>query len=141
MIKLENFSEKNHLTFFYTDTVTEGDGEFSFFDARLPGIIFRVYAENEIQIALTPFNFAWIPMIEIFIGSANNTRSAIRINEETFVVTIPTPNIIRRDQSNDFRITLENNNVLVFSGNDVFPFMAFTMQDFYPVNFIGLRAV
>lgn len=142
MIKLQKNSEKkNHFPFSHTDTVTEGDDEFSFFDARLPGIIFRVNAENEVQIALTPFNFAWNPMIEIFIGSANNTISAIRINRETFVASIPTPNIIRRDQSNDFRITLENHNVLVFIGNDIYPFISFTMQDLYPVNFIGLRAV
>jgi len=123
------------------DTVTEADDEFSFFDARLPGIIFRVNTENEIQIALTPFNFAWIPMIEIFIGTANNTRSTIRMNQETDVVNIPTPNIIVRDRSNDFRITWVGQNVLIHSGNDPFPFMSFTMQDFYPVNFIGLRAV
>lgn len=63
------------------------------------------------------------------------------MNQETDVVTIPTPNIIRRDQSNDFRITWVNQNVLVYSGNAAFPFMSFTMQDFYPVSFIGLRAV
>lgn len=80
-------------------------------------------------------------MIEIFIGTTNNTRSAIRINQDTFVVTVPTPDIIRRDQSNDFRITWENHNVLVFSGNAVSPFMSFTMQDLYPINFIGLRSV
>lgn len=62
------------------------------------------------------------------------------MNEDTFVVTVPTPNIIRRDQSNDFRITWENFTVLVFSGNDVFPFMGFTMQNFHTVNFIGVRA-
>lgn len=131
---------KNNLISFL-DTVTEGGEEFSFFDVRLPGIIFRVNSENEIQIALTPFKFAWIPMIEIFIGTANNTRSGIRMNQETDVVTIPTPNIISRDRSNDFRITWENHIVLVYSGNDAFPFMGFTMQDFFPVNFIGVRAV
>ncbi|KAG4075501.1 hypothetical protein HA402_003326 [Bradysia odoriphaga] len=123
------------------DTVTEGDDEFSFFNARLPGIFFRVNADSEIHIALTPFDFTWTPIIEVFIGTANNTRSAIRLNEDTFVVTVPTPNIIRRNQANDFRISWVDHNVLVFSGNDVYPFMGFTMQDFYPVNFIGLKAV
>lgn len=80
-------------------------------------------------------------MIEIFIGSTNNTRSVIRINDETNVVTVPTPNIIRSDQWNDFRVTWAQQNVLVFSGNDTFPFMSYTMQDFVPVNFYGLRAV
>lgn len=93
------------------------------------------------QIALTPFDFEWRPMIEIFIGASNNTKSVIRVNQETNVVTVPTPNIISPDQWNDFRITWVNQIILVYRGNDTFPFMAFTMQDFFPVNFYGLRAV
>ncbi len=80
-------------------------------------------------------------MLEIFIGAANNTRSVIRMNQDTDVVTVPTPNIVVRDQWNDFRITWANQIVLVFRGNDPFPFMGFTMVDFFPVNFYGLRAV
>lgn len=124
-----------------TDTVTEGDDAYSFFDGRDPGIVLRVNTASEVQIALTPFDFAWQPMIEIFIGASNNTLTTIRINQDTNVVAVPTPNIISPDQWNDFRITWVNQIILVYSGNDVFPFMAFTMQDFFPVNFYGLRAV
>ncbi|XP_037031021.1 carboxypeptidase N subunit 2-like [Bradysia coprophila] len=123
------------------DTVTEGDDAFSFFDGRNPGIVVRVNTTNEVQIALTPFDFAWRPMIEIFIGASNNTRSVIRMNQDTNVVSVPTPNIISPDQWNDFRITWVNQIILVYSGNDEFPFMAFAMQDFFPVSFYGLRAV
>lgn len=80
-------------------------------------------------------------MIEIFIGSTNNSRSVIRMNQDTNVVTVPTPNIVTRDQWNDFRITWANQVVLVYSGNSPFPFMGFTMRDFFPVNSYGLRAV
>lgn len=80
-------------------------------------------------------------MIEIFIGTTNNTRSVIRVNDETVVATVPTPNIILQNQWNDFRVTWVNHNILVFRGNDPFPFMSFTMQDFFPVNFYGLRSV
>jgi len=123
------------------DIVTEGDDPYSFFESKDPGIVIRVDSDNEIQIALTPFNFEWRPMIEIFIGATNNTRSVIRINQETNVVTVPTSNIISGDQSNDFRITWMSQIILIYSGNNTFPFMAYTMQDFYPVNFYGLRAV
>ncbi|KAJ6641776.1 Leucine-rich repeat-containing protein 15 [Pseudolycoriella hygida] len=123
------------------DTVTEGDDAFSFFEAPNPGIVLRVNTDNEIQISLTPFEFAWRPMIEIFIGTSNNTRSIIRMNEETNVVTVPTLNIISPGQWNDFRVTWVSQSILVFYGIDRFPFMAFTMQDFFPVNFYGLRAV
>lgn len=80
-------------------------------------------------------------MIEIFIGTTNNTRSTIRINQETNVVTVPSPNILTRNQWNDFRVTWENQVILVYSANNTFPFMTYTMQDFFPVNFYGLRAV
>ncbi|XP_037025245.1 leucine-rich repeats and immunoglobulin-like domains protein 2 isoform X8 [Bradysia coprophila] len=126
---------------FIVDTTTESDGVYSFFEGLEPGIVLRVQSDNEIQIALTPFNFLWTPSIEIFIGSANNTRSVIRVNEETDVVTVPTPNAIQQNQWNDFRVTWANQNVLVFRSNETFPFMSYTMQQFFPVNFYGLRAV
>lgn len=131
----------NFISIFCSDTVTVGDGEFSFFQGKNPGIVFRVNASNEVQIALTSFNFIWDPVIEIFIGSANNTRSVIRVNEETNVVTVPTPNILIRDQWNDFRVSWQNRVILVFSGNNSFPFMTFTMQDLFLVNFYGLRSL
>ncbi len=71
-----------------TDVVTEGDDAYSFFDGLNPGIVVRVNTNNEIQIALTPFNFEWRPMVEIFIGASNNTRSIIRVNQETDVVIV-----------------------------------------------------
>jgi len=126
---------------FIVDITTEDDGEYSFFEGPQPGIVVRVNTDSEAQIALTPFNFEWSPMIEVFIGTENNTRSVIRINQNTNVVTVPTPNIIRPNQWSDFRITWANQIILVFSGNNPFPFMGFTMRDFFPVNFYGVRAV
>ncbi|XP_037042738.1 carboxypeptidase N subunit 2-like [Bradysia coprophila] len=126
---------------YFVDTTTESDGVYSFFDAHNAGITLRVQSDNEIQIALTSVNFLWTPAIEIFIGSTNNTQSVIRVNEETEVVAVPTPNILRPNQWNDFRVTWADQNVLVFSSNDTFPFMNYTMQDIFPVNFYGLRAV
>lgn len=125
----------------YSGVITEDDNQHSFFEGPQPGIAFRVSADSEVHIALTPFDFLWTPMIEIIIGTTNNTRSVIRMNQETNVVTVPTPNVIRRDQWNDFRVTWANQNILVFSGSDSFPFMSFTMQSFFPVNFYGLRAL
>ncbi|XP_037025156.1 leucine-rich repeat-containing protein 15-like isoform X4 [Bradysia coprophila] len=126
---------------YIVDTTTESDGFYSFFDGSRPGIVVRVQSENEIQIALTPFNFLWTESIEIFIGSANNTRSVIRINGETDVVAVPTPNVIQQNRWNDFRITWANQNVLVSRVSETFPFMNYTMPNFFPINFYGLRAV
>lgn len=80
-------------------------------------------------------------MIEIFLGSSNNTRSVIRIDDDTDAATVPTPNIIQQNQWNDFRVTWANQVILVFSGNATLPFMAYTMQSFFNVNFYGLRAM
>lgn len=126
---------------FISVTTTEGDAEFTFFEGPHPGIALRVNSSNEVHISLTPFNFAWTPIIEVFIGTTNNTRSTIRINQETNVATVPTPNILPRGQWNDFRVTWANQNVLVFRGNDSFPFLSYTMEHIFPVNFYGLRAV
>jgi len=122
-------------------TTTEGDDDFSFFEGPHPGIALRVNPSNEVHIALTPFNFEWNPMIEVLIGTTNNTRSSIRINGERTVVTVPTPNILTQDRWNDFRVTWENHIVLVYSANNTFPFLSYTMEHFFPVNFYGLKAV
>ncbi|KAJ6636570.1 Leucine-rich repeat-containing protein 15 [Pseudolycoriella hygida] len=145
---------------YIVDTTTENDGVYSMFEAPSPGIVVSVRSENEVQIVLTPFeviwtpsievflgssnntrSVLWTPSIEVFLGSSNNTRSVIRINEETDVVTVPTPNIIQQNLWNDFRITWVNQNILVFRGSEAYPFMSYTMQTFFPVNFYGLRAV
>jgi hypothetical protein len=41
---------------------------------------------------------------------------------------------------NRFRITWSRQVILVFEGNDEFPFLAYTMADWFPTNFIGLRS-
>jgi hypothetical protein len=78
-------------------------------------------------------------MLEVIIGTANNTRSVIRLNQETDVVVVPTPNIIRSDQTNGFRVTWANRVVLVFREAEPWPFMVYTMADVFNVNFYGLR--
>lgn len=80
-------------------------------------------------------------MVEVFIGASNNTLSGMRFNQETNVALVPTPNIVARGQWNDFRVTWANQVILVFRGNDTYPFMTYTMESFVPVNFYGLRAV
>lgn len=100
----------------------------------------RVRADNEVHIALLLNNYIGIPMIEIFIGTANNTQSVIRLNQQ-IDFTVSTANIIARGQWNDFIITWTNENVLVSRDGDSAPFINFTMLGLFPLNFYGLRAV
>lgn len=124
-----------------SDKTTEGNDEYSLFEALFPGIVIRVNASNEVQIALTSFNFTSSPIIEIFIGATNNTRSIIRTNQDIDVVTLATPNIIARNQWNDFRVSWLNDGIIVYSGDSHIPLMNFTMQDSFPINYYGVRAV
>ncbi|KAG5666214.1 putative Toll-like receptor 4, partial [Polypedilum vanderplanki] len=123
------------------DTVTDNNVDYLFFRGENPGIVARVQAEDEIQIALTPFNFPWSPMIEVIIGAANNTRSIIRRNQVEDVAVVPSPGIIRSNQQNLFRIVWANHVILVFRENEQWPFLVHTMIDFFNVNFYGLRTL
>ena len=89
---------------------------------------------------MTAFEILHNPMVEIHIGGNNNTISAIVRNQNIQVVNIPTPNIIRRGQSTGFRITWSNHVILVTREDQTYPFMAYTMEDWYSVNFYGLRS-
>jgi hypothetical protein len=99
-----------------------------------------VKSQHEVHIALTPFDFPWQPMLEIIIGAGNNTQSIIRRNQQIDVVTVPTHGILSGDQWNGFRIVWANHIILVFKEADEWPFMGFTMVDFVPVNFYGLKS-
>jgi Farnesoic acid 0-methyl transferase len=78
--------------------------------------------------------------MEILIGENNNTRSIIRADGEFDIVNIATPGILEPNSWVGFRIAFSNWMVLVFRENDQFPFMACNMQQFYPMNFYGIRS-
>lgn len=80
-------------------------------------------------------------MIEIFIGTENNTRSIIRRNQDINEVNIVTRGILRNNEWTGFRIAWANHAILVFREGEEWPFMGFTMIDFFPVNFYGLRSM
>lgn len=119
--------------------MTEGNSEYNFYRFPQPGIFFRVDAPREVHVSLNPVSFEAIPRMEILLGVANNTRSIIRINGNTDVVNVSTPNILSEAGWSGFRIALANWMVLVFREADQFPFMGFIVQEFYNVNFYGLR--
>jgi len=98
---------------------------------------FEINSAVEARIALTSFNIAWNPIVEIVFRS--DTIRIIR-NLNTEVAVVPNQGIFRNGEWNDYRITWARNVVLVFEGNDEFPFIAYTMEDFIPVNFYGLRS-
>lgn len=122
------------------DTVTEGDN-FQIFEAPDPGLAIRVNAPQDVQITFLPTHILALPRFEVLIGISNNTRSAIRIDGQTEVVNISTPNILQDSRWNDFRIIWANWMVVIFRGNERFPFMVYNLESFWPVSNYGIRAV
>jgi Farnesoic acid 0-methyl transferase len=101
-----------------------------------------VRANTDVHLALTAFNFTSHPMIEVFIGGWNNSRSAIRRNQATpDLINISTPNILRNDDSTLFRVTWANFFVLVFRDGEDLPLFGVMMPDWYPIRFYGIRTV
>jgi hypothetical protein len=97
----------------------------------------EVNSEQEIRIALTPFDFIWTPMLEIVFDS-----DIIRVirNRDTEVAAIPNMNLFTSGAGNSYRVTWSRQVVLVFEGNDQFPFIAYTMEDWFTPRFLGLRS-
>lgn len=56
------------------------------------------------------------------------------------VVNASTPSILNPLEYRNFRITWVNQVILVFRGNDEFPFIAHSMEDMNEINFYGLKS-
>ncbi|XP_070492483.1 protein artichoke-like [Chironomus tepperi] len=125
---------------FIVETATERGQAYRFYTAPSPGIQIRVNTEDEIRIALTPLNFLWNPSVEIIIGARNNTVSTIIRNQDEEVAVARSPNIIRPGQWTGFRVTWANDVILVTREAQNFPFLAYNLQDIYPITFYGLRS-
>ncbi|CAG9801214.1 unnamed protein product [Chironomus riparius] len=122
---------------FVTERTTEAGSNYNFVEGMNPGMHLEVFTQLEARVALTGFNFVWNPMLEIVFN--NDTIRIVR-NQDTDVAVIPTQRHFRIDAWNYYRITWARQVISVFEANEDFPFIAYTMQDWYPVNFLGLRA-
>ncbi|XP_070492484.1 protein artichoke-like [Chironomus tepperi] len=122
---------------FVSERTTEAGSNYNFVQGMNPGSFLEISSSQEARVALTGFNIIWNPMLEIVFGS-----DLIRIvrNQDEDVAVVPNQNLFRLDAWNSYRITWVRNVISIFEGNDEFPFIAYTMRDFYPVNFMGLRS-
>lgn len=97
----------------------------------------EVISDEEVTISLTPFDIPWNPMVEIAIS--NQTVRIIR-SQATQVAIVPSQGVFRPSGWNSYRVMWARNVVLVFENDDEFPFIAYTMEDRFVVNFIGIRS-
>ncbi|CAH1716026.1 unnamed protein product [Chironomus riparius] len=123
------------------ETTTERGHPYKFFQVpSTTGINLRVKTDQEVHISLTSFNFLWNPSIEIIIGTGNNTLSTVIRNQNTRVVVVQSPKIIRLGQWTGLRITWVNNIILVTREGQEYPFLAYSMEDIFPIQFYGLQS-
>jgi hypothetical protein len=87
-----------------------------------------------------PVPFIATPRVSILFGIDNGTRTAIRVNGETDVVSAITPNILEPNRWNDFRIVWANWMILVFRAQQEFPFLVWNMQEIYPFTHYAVRS-
>ena len=125
------------LSHFPLESTTQPGNNYNFFSGVTPGMQFMASSDSDIRIALTSFNIVWNPIIEVVIS---NNVSRIIMNQVTEVAAVPSSFMLIPNQWSRFRITWMRNVVMVFEADDDFPFMAYTMQFLFPVNFYGLRS-
>lgn len=123
----------------FTETETQAGDDFRFFRGTYPGIQLRVNTTSSVRIALTSFDIPHNPMLEIAIGGNNNSLTQIIRNQDQVVVSVPTPNVLNRESFTGFRITWSQHVVLVSREDQQFPFLAYSMDDWFAVNFYGLQ--
>ena len=89
------------------------------------------------SIALTPFEVAWNPMLEIHFS---NTTVRIVRNQVTDVAVVPNLGYFTPEAGNRYRITWSRQILLLFLGDEDLPFIAYTMEDWFAPSFLGLRS-
>ncbi|KAL7051775.1 hypothetical protein ACKWTF_004615 [Chironomus riparius] len=122
---------------FVSERSTEAGSNYNFIRGLNPGMYVEVNSDEEVTISLTSFDIAWNPMVEIAIS--NQTVRIIR-SQVTQAAIVPSEGVFRPGAWNSYRIIWARNIVLVFENEDEFPFIAYTMEDRFVVNFIGLRS-
>ncbi|XP_070507779.1 carboxypeptidase N subunit 2-like [Chironomus tepperi] len=126
---------------YIVDASTIPGDEYTFFSAPSPGIQFRVNSRHVIHIALSHCDFPTHPMVEIVIGCCNNQRTRIVRNNSTDVAIVLSPGILNLDSWTGFRITWANNVILVYKEGQSYPYIAYTMEDYFQINFFGIRSI
>ncbi|XP_070492487.1 leucine-rich repeat-containing protein 15-like [Chironomus tepperi] len=120
---------------FNIERTTQPGTTYNFVNGYHPGMHLEVNSEQEINIALTPFNVAWIPIVEIVF--TNETVRILR-NYDTQVAIVPNLGAFKPGGGNRFRVSWFRQVIAVFEGNDPFPFISYTMEDWVPIGWVGL---
>ncbi|XP_070501428.1 carboxypeptidase N subunit 2-like [Chironomus tepperi] len=122
---------------FFVDTQTNFTMNYTFHEGRYPGLHAQILSSRDVHITLSNSHN---PRIDIIIGAQNNTRTIIQNNLGSIYANVSTPNILQASQWRTFRVTWVNNVILVFRGDERFPFIAHTMDRPFLIDFYGLKS-
>jgi hypothetical protein len=113
--------------------------EYHWFPSGTHGVVFRVKAGHDAHLALAPTDSERDPMLEVFIGGWNNTKSVIRKNRtKPDVFEANTPDILNGNEFRGFWIRWDGNVIAVGKEGEGAPFMTYESSDNFPINFVGI---
>lgn len=118
---------------------TQDKLEYTWFPAGPSGVVFRVRANNDAHIALTSSEAESDPMLEVFLGGWQNSKSVIRKNrQKPDVVEEATPGILNGGDFVGFWIRWTDNVIAVGREGEAAAFMSYNNSESFPINFIGV---
>lgn len=124
---------------FFLELETEDKLEYTWFPAGHNGVVFRVKAAHDAHLALCSSDSMSNPMLEVFIGGWQNSKSVIRKNQtKPDVVEESTPEILTGGEFRGFWIRWTDNVITVGKEGEAAAFMSYDNQDSFPINFVGV---
>lgn len=121
---------------------TEDKLEYTFFPINKFTVNLTVKAGHNAHICLAPEASSEVnPMIEIFIGGWENSKSAIRFNrEKPDKAEAETPSICNADEDKNFVLTWNNEGeVSISMAGASEPFLHWKNEEPFPISFLGVR--
>lgn len=118
---------------------TEDKLEYTWFPAGQNGVVFRVRAAHDAHLALTSSESMSNPMLEVYIGGWQNSKSVIRKNQtKPDVVEEATPEILTGGEFRGFWIRWTDNVITVGKEGEAAAFLSYNNDEAFPINYVGV---
>ncbi|XP_049873814.1 uncharacterized protein LOC126372183 isoform X2 [Pectinophora gossypiella] len=118
---------------------TEDNLQYQFFPISSGSIQFKVRAPKDAHLALTMAPQPGNPMIEVFIGGWENTKSVIRKNgEKPEKAEIETPQILSSGEFRGFWVRWDSGIISAGREGEAIPFISWADPEPFPIAFVGV---
>lgn len=98
---------------------------------------FSVQAGHDCHLAFTSEEGESDPMFEVFIGGWEGACSAVRFKKTDDLVKVDTPDILSADESREFWVAFDHDEVRVGKGGEYEPFMSCALPETVNVTHFG----